>query len=869
MVDFGIQSLTVLMSVLTIVFTGALIGSISVTTSNDVLKKTRDEGDQYVQTCLSSGQSDVRNMSALYLNSVLERVEASVSEWLEGPERAIKTMVRYANARHPNESTSPKFIDESVRSMLFAEYASIADRGVNNLMFETLWWSKAHPHDTMADRGLDFTANDTLGWGGMITYFLVYTTGDTICSDTRNNDTMAFSNGGFIHSAAADPLGRLTPTDDPCDLTLASGKHGWCKTNRRQFEQQGVIKMRNEAILNVRDAADDDFLIPADQMYFYPAMAAYTTMWFILSHPYTHPDMLNLYPRQGNRVGHVSSIIAGETLVTLLQQQDLPSGSITYIVEKDLRKGGEVGKLLAYCKDGVEMGVYEYYFNAAYGMNMSKLLNVTDHKLPGTTDPSPIAEHAKTIFANGGYQETPVGNIVEWMDAEDTEFWTVVLHYRRINLNWYISLLVPRASVVGSIDNSTELIRKESNQARLDADERVKQLYIIMISVTVSVVTVLLIVSVVSTRFLVAPLHTLAGDMAQVAVMNLEGVNSEKGEASRLSEVAAMQQSFKMMFKNLMEFRNYMPQSVLLVKETESDDTNLDVCPVPPPSRRSNRSRGSSRSNDSAMQHYRRGRVSSAFVSDDGLKRRVVSVAYFNVKQWHAILREKSEHEFLLIHSRFVDEANTFAKLHKGVCEVFMGDRMLATFNTYSAVTDHRISCIQTAVGLSKRIEDGHSLGLSYACASGEVVVGHMGCKGMKKVTITASLMPWVVALERYNRLTGNKGTADSFVARDATGHFILRVSDAVMFPKRSEFPIKVFDVLGKAKLEAEEWMYQLEKANPLEDHNNVFTAIMKEDYCEAERLLEGIAPTMDDMYSRLKRYIAEQNYRPVEIMMH
>ena len=441
-----------------------------------------------------------------------------------------------------------------------------------------------------------------------------------------------------------------------------------------------------------------------------------------------------------------------------------------------------------------------------------------------------------------------------------------------------------------SIDESFFQIREDKRIARESSDRKEEKSLIIMICVTAAVVTVLLFSAAVATRLIIAPLHHLAKDMANVAVMNLEAVHISTS-VSRLSEVSAMQSSFQQMVANLLEYRNYIPQSVLLKTDeydteeggggaggsaqlshtrqhtsgTNSSPTGVSPCDAggvltlhQSHSITSSSLSGESGSLPTSGGRGSREQIKAVYAAPESMKRRSISVAYFNVRGWHRIIKEKLEPELLQLHSAYVAEVIDGVQGCRGVCDTFLGDRILATFNAYAVVNFHRLACLKSAVHVAKKLDETLGISVSYACASGDAMIGHMGCKGMKKVTINSTAVPWVVALERYNKKIGGRGLADCYINKDVTGHFVLKLCQACIFPKRSDQSIKVYEVKGTSKVEESEWMYQIQGANAHEHWNACFAAVIRGNFDEAESILDKV-PTTDEVMSNIFHFFQKK----------
>eukprot|EP01061_Rhynchopus_euleeides_P043711 TRINITY_DN7636_c0_g1_i4.p1 TRINITY_DN7636_c0_g1~~TRINITY_DN7636_c0_g1_i4.p1 ORF type:complete len:360 (+),score=138.79 TRINITY_DN7636_c0_g1_i4:149-1081(+) len=286
--------------------------------------------------------------------------------------------------------------------------------------------------------------------------------------------------------------------------------------------------------------------------------------------------------------------------------------------------------------------------------------------------------------------------------------------------------------------------------------------------------------------------------MANVAIMNLEAVDLER-DPSRLSEVSVMQQSFRLMVRNLMEYRNYMPQSVLVEVDTRDTDTDNGLPPQSSTTDLSVTPSAASLPSKSGSPPDIPVQWCDASQPGDVMKRRHMSLVYFNVCGWHDTIAVLRDAEVMDLQARVISALHISLGT-KDVCDIVSGDRLMGTFNAFAPLNSHKRHCLTAALLGKKRVEglpavSGTQLCVSAAAASGEARVAHMGCQGLKKVTITSAVVPWVVALERYNRAKGLRITAGQSY-RELMPYFVMKAVDAVRFDKLSKKPIGVYEVI-------------------------------------------------------------------------
>ena len=748
----GIQSLTLALSCLLIICTGTLIGSITITTWNDLLRKARDNGDEGVSQCLNSGELDIKAMSGRFLHAVVGRVAVGFDAFFEAPERPIHVLNEFVQSYHPNVSTSPAFIDKTIRPMWRALFMDAALRhGVQSATYESLPFSPAYPHPVARDlqatgRGPPALSFRSTPWGGSVHFFRAngvsaYLTNDTVIPlvmESRDMRTGAFQHGPIGIVGEASPNGNIWNSQRGCNLFANYSNDQWMGSCVFPYSFTGML---------MEDLIDGKLGLSAGNFTYVPAKVGFSGIVLQAFFAMTHPEMINLYPGQKNRVSHAKIELGGQALSEMLRAQELPQGSLIYTVQRN-HETGEQGGLLSF-NNGTVTGLQMKYVPPPINeMRMVRyMINITNHSdIQGGSIPSAIASHGRYVFSlDGGYDETvelskdtfhpwtyiPEANAT---NAVPDEFWTVTKKYTRgspVTLTWYVTLLVPRSAVMAKIDVSTSSIKAQNEESRQDSEDKQNEALVTMLAATLSAAAVLLAVSVFVTRMIISPLLSLQHDMSCVAVMNLEGVDLES--KSRLSEVANMQASFKMMVSNLIEYRNYMPQTVLL---SEGDDDDDDADESASEDYKSTRSR-SRTSGSSSVGLSKKGSLSSIHVAtkqiqqqEYSLRRKSVTVAYFNIKGWHAYCENASYGALTQVHGRVISSLMEAMSPSRGVCDVFSGDRMLVTFNAFKAIGSHRNACVRSAKEACYRMtQDCQKMQLSFACATGVTCGPHGVCR--------------------------------------------------------------------------------------------------------------------------------------------
>ena len=868
----GIQSLTVLLCLVLILSTGAIIGGFTLTTWDDLVEKAREAGNEGFGKCLVGGVTDIEIVSSRYLRSVLGNVDTAVKEYLKVPEQLIVSLATLAQAHHPNASTSPAFGEAIMNPALLSAYKAANPLDMYFIGHEAYAWCQAHPVPWQEGNGV-FS-----GWGSYVAYNFVTSASGVVPPDydpvplvfqSVHPSTLEPGMSDFSVSSESDSLGRIKESEltRPCNTLprYALGEsRGICISKRSRIEPPAMTATRGRQLHYLHDG--DPPLNPADELVYRPMQAFWDYTAWDLSYTYTHPEMYMMYPKQGKRVGAVSSVVTANGLLAVVRNQMLPEDSSLYLVEES---SDAVGLVVAYNK-GRHITKRHVYFPAPMDrvVGLAVTINITNHSMEDATlhIPSVIAEHGRFVFTHPrNYRdlvEKTEDSFLKWSDSNGTEYWTMTSAMNHKTLLWYANLLVPRESVMNSLDTfAMTAIRAKVAEALATADAQKEDAVIVMVILVSVAVIGLLAIAVVFTRYITSPLLELGSEMASVAVMDLEAVDTKRA-VSQLSEVRIMQRSFVTMVANLVEYRNYMPQSVFV------NDSDEYASFVTESTHRSSTTTSSGHSPSRAgssgeFPHHKDLRV-------EGLKMKNVSLVHMNVVSWHAFCENLKDADILAAHARVIETIMMAVLLHKGVCDTFAGDKMLAAFNAFVPNSSHRISCVKAAHKAETALSDVQKI--SYGCTTGEARVGNMGCTGMKKVSIVSECMSWVVVLERWNRMNELSGVLDQGMSYGLEVQVVMRCEGAVLYDKVSENAQVVYAVKGLLTMKNEEWMYQLEaiaQSNPHSLWNAAFEHIIRQEFDQASALLDTVGQELRGEYAPLLRYVQEQAYAPFVVSMY
>eukprot|EP01065_Artemidia_motanka_P007436 TRINITY_DN1369_c5_g1_i1.p1 TRINITY_DN1369_c5_g1~~TRINITY_DN1369_c5_g1_i1.p1 ORF type:complete len:1113 (+),score=252.80 TRINITY_DN1369_c5_g1_i1:287-3340(+) len=479
----------------------------------------------------------------------------------------------------------------------------------------------------------------------------------------------------------------------------------------------------------------------------------------------------------------------------------------------------------------------------------------------------------------------------KWVDDDGLLWWMKVRNFDVGDspdgkLRLHLVLLVKRDEALKDIDAATLKTQQQINQsvsevlsnyvqsnriteanvaaANKKAGDDKDDAFLVMYIVVAACVAVLMVVSVVFVNLIVAPLLVLQGEMADVATMDLEKIDRER-PPSALGEVAEMQGSFLQMVSNLIEYRNYMPASILVGDEEEEEEEDspegdrsteersranskpsmAEMSSVTGSRRESRKSGGSAET---------RGTVQSKMLAaqkrfggpNAELKKKQVSLCVVSLRGFHELMRTLTGAKLSEVHGEFLSKAVQHITGTKGLPDTFSGDRLLGSYNAVKHCASSKVQAVAAIVHLIPELE---ALGLtvSTSCVAGELRIGNMGCPGMKRFTFVGPVFSLAWAAERVAQKLDVKNVSDKGVLGDAAGSYYSRTVAWIQYPKKGKLLLS--EMLRAKTVSEDEWMYQLEegdKANPCRVWNEYCCAVWSSNFGEAANL----QPSLDQQGS-------------------
>eukprot|EP01061_Rhynchopus_euleeides_P036355 TRINITY_DN612_c0_g1_i2.p1 TRINITY_DN612_c0_g1~~TRINITY_DN612_c0_g1_i2.p1 ORF type:complete len:551 (+),score=180.62 TRINITY_DN612_c0_g1_i2:1023-2675(+) len=400
-----------------------------------------------------------------------------------------------------------------------------------------------------------------------------------------------------------------------------------------------------------------------------------------------------------------------------------------------------------------------------------------------------------------------------------------------IYINWYVVTMVDRYFVLNAVDEKNRATRASVAVREEEVHSDLRDARTLMYIVVILCVLAPIALTVVLVFRITKPLMLLMQDMSHVAVMNLEAVDADR-PPSMLSEVRGMEISFKQMLKNLVEYRQYLPQSVLVDSETEG-----------PSASSSHDRRGSSGMGVGGVAPSDTHSSSSATKAlpvrqlfDSSLRSKSITLLCSNIRSLHTSMDATPLGTII---SSYLEPLVQCARQQRGVVDDVCGDRVIVSFNTTIPAVSHNVNAVELTSVLRQQWKD--TVQVNMAVASGKAVCGNMGCTGMKKYGVVGNVASNVRMLERCGNAWKVPVICDNTVAAEVTHFFTLR--KVVMVKLKRGNTTMLHDVVGNKSCGTDEWMYQLEESrnsDPYRLLNNAVVSVYEGDPLVAKQHLEG-----------------------------
>ena len=398
----------------------------------------------------------------------------------------------------------------------------------------------------------------------------------------------------------------------------------------------------------------------------------------------------------------------------------------------------------------------------------------------------------------------------------------------RDGVRWSVAVMIPRAEIMHEVDANRMKTLRDVQIEEHNTNKELRQRANATIMIIVAIATTAVVVFLLFNNFLTRPFEQTAAIMADAAMLRIESI---PGTLSLITELATMNTAMQLMLENLKLYKSFMPQSIQLeVNSTDEDEwEDRRSKGTEDPSSHSHHSSRSQRSSSSSVcARSPRHQVLGT------LQKKHFSYMVLNVRKWHKTIRQLPDPQVMLLHSHLLGVVLKSTLSHKGVSEVFSGDRFASSFNAAKAALQHPNRALQCALECSREVLQ-YDMVLTGAVASGDGRVGNMGTEVMRRFSFMSPTISWSYALERFACSRELCIVIDSMVQREVEHLCIVRLVDAIIFPKVSDKQIVVYDAVKAKDLGGgDEWMYELkhgEENDPMRLWNDCALKIINQDY--------------------------------------
>ena len=400
--------------------------------------------------------------------------------------------------------------------------------------------------------------------------------------------------------------------------------------------------------------------------------------------------------------------------------------------------------------------------------------------------------------------------------------------------------MIDREYILGEVDRTVLATQRHIDDSEADVKADLQASRRILYIVVALLATVPTFLAVLLVFRITAPLLRLSEDMACVAVMNLSVVDTQRS-TSILSEVGTMEDSFKRMIQNLIEYRQYLPQAVL--QESEAEEEDADSARVMSQSIQPSEAQG--QMSRSGSQHTS-GKDSSVVgkknvLKDSVMRKKAVTLLVSNIKAFHADRRADPSLSGLVAYfTQFVATAQG----HRGIIDSVSGDKVYVSYNTVIASSNHKSHAVQTANQVTSKLREGQETKryiVNVGIASTDSYCGNIGCNGLRSFSVIGACVANARMLERFGRHLGLSIVADGTVSDDAKFRFTVKsIAKAIMSDGK---PTHLREVLGEKCVAEEEWMYQIEAAaagDPCKAWNETCAAMYSGQIADVRKFLDS-----------------------------
>ena len=279
--------------------------------------------------------------------------------------------------------------------------------------------------------------------------------------------------------------------------------------------------------------------------------------------------------------------------------------------------------------------------------------------------------------------------------------------------------------------------------------------------------------------------------------------------------------------KNLRSYKAYLPQTCLLESEGSEVECSEDVTTEQDYAEQtavsSRCSGGSARSLNVNARNF-------SMV----LSHAMATLLTVNIKDTLRLVEQDSAH-FSSFFTTLLLKTLKATDAHRGMVDVFIGDRVHCSFNTSRQCTNHATSALHTAEVLFRGLKLSQ---VNIGVATGKVLRGDMGCEVMRRFSMVGTLVRDVHGMERAGRILGCDVLCNRMCFSDAECEHEMRLIPCkVEVSATSDTPEVVAELLldmARSSIAEEEWMYLIGENSEWDQYNTAVRKYLKGDVSAA-----------------------------------
>eukprot|EP00667_Euglena_gracilis_P001852 EG_transcript_1852 len=180
---------------------------------------------------------------------------------------------------------------------------------------------------------------------------------------------------------------------------------------------------------------------------------------------------------------------------------------------------------------------------------------------------------------------------------------------------------------------------------------------------------------------------------------------------------------------------------------------------------------------------------------------RVATVMHASLQGFVTLSGQLDRHTFLELHRQYVDALHACVVAARGTFHHFVGDRVLASWNTVTEAKHAEQQACRAAVDsvaatrLINRRMEGTALSLHVGLAKGPVLAAVMGCPRYRSFNLLGPACDRARDIGRLNWVLGTHVLAEDAVAQGSRLHFEMRIADVVALPDAPDDALLVHEV--------------------------------------------------------------------------